>query len=715
MTLKRVAAACAVALTMSMRVSAQTQTRNGDDPEVLLQAAMHKEQVEGRLSDAITAYKATVAKATPARKDVAAQATLGLARTYEKLGQPAFQEVYRTILRDYPDQPAIVAIAKARLGNATARRRTSAVTPRLLSTDSFIPRGISRDGRLTAGRDMLSGDFVLKNLQTGETKTIASAGAIAGTPAFSPDGNRLAFNWMERPAAQGGVVSLRIVSTVGAANVRTLFTADKSETLLVPQGWSADGRSVVADVADPSGHSLVAIDVESAARTPIGTIPRIPGESRAPGGLSPDGRYVAYVLTRTSDSTTPSSRIVLHDVISGAENELVSLAASNSSPLWTPDSSHILFASNRGGSWGLYAVGIVDGHADGEPIPLRTPFDVRLIGVSLSGDLFYAQDAQQAVQYVYVAERGVPGARAVQAFNGEGVSWSPDGTTVAFLKNNYSGPNGTALMTRAIATGEEHVYPRAGGLGLQQVRWARDGSGILVNVSPQNDEQEHLGGIYLFDLKNKEYKALTRRAFKAQTGGIAELSPDLKTIYIVMRRVEGESPALVALDIATGAQKVLYAFPSTEGEATGLALSPDGGTLALQTWVQAGSPVAPGRAHLTLVSTNGNGARMLYGPYSTTTVWSNFAWTPDGQAILFIESRQLNSWRLMRVATTGGEPVFDGLESATALNDKALPAMYGTVLSLSVSPDGSRVAFGSYLRPTQELWMLEDVRSLLRR
>jgi hypothetical protein len=104
---------------------------------------------------------------------------------------------------------------------------------------------------------------------------------------------------------------------------------------------------------------------------------------------------------------------------------------------------------------------------------------------------------------------------------------------------------------------------------------------------------------------------------------------------------------------------------------------------------------------------------VLYGPYSTGTVWSNFAWTPDSQSILFTESNQWGAWRLMRIAATGGDTVFDGLEFATAITDKSLPPMQGGVLSLTVSPDGTRVAFGSYIRPTQEVWMIENLTSFL--
>ena len=63
----------------------------------------------------------------------------------------------------------------------------------------------------------------------------------------------------------------------------------------------------------------------------------------------------------------------------------------------------------------------------------------------------------------------------------------------------------------------------------------------------------------------------------------------------------------------------------------------------------------------------------------------------------------------MRVARTGGEPVFDRLESAAVAGDASLPKLNDVQplpVSLTVSPDGTRVAFGAFAGGTQELWAL---------
>jgi Tol biopolymer transport system component len=247
------------------------------------------------------------------------------------------------------------------------------------------------------------------------------------------------------------------------------------------------------------------------------------------------------------------------------------------------------------------------------------------------------------------------------------------------------------------------------------VRWSRDGAGILVNVTPQNDNTGGFGGLYLFDLGPEQYRVLLEREFQGQGSGIAELSPDGKTLYTMTRRERGGPSTLVAIHTATGERRDLYELPPSPNQQAGLALSPDGETLALQTWAEMGTPLSPGKAQLTLVDARSGAARPLTGPYSATTVFSNFAWLPDGQSVLLTMAERPHEWRLMRVPVSGGEPVFDGLESSTAVAGTSLPALVANILSLSVSPDGSRVAFGSYVRPKAELWVIGNVFSLLSR
>ena len=96
---------------------------------------------------------------------------------------------------------------------------------------------------------------------------------------------------------------------------------------------------------------------------------------------------------------------------------------------------------------------------------------------------------------------------------------------------------------------------------------------------------------------------------------------------------------------------------------------------------------------------------------------STITWTPDGQSVLhFTGSRQQSTWRLMRAPASGGESVFDGLEYATVRNDPLLPVLaISPPYSLTVSPDGSRVAFGADAGKTSQLVALDNVNAVIAR
>jgi Tol biopolymer transport system component len=65
---------------------------------------------------------------------------------------------------------------------------------------------------------------------------------------------------------------------------------------------------------------------------------------------------------------------------------------------------------------------------------------------------------------------------------------------------------------------------------------------------------------------------------------------------------------------------------------------------------------------------------------------------------------------MMRIAAAGGAAEFDGLDSAAFVSNVPLPKIRpGNLANFEVSPDGSRVAFGSITESTYELWTLDTV------
>ena len=86
-----------------------------NDPEAQLEAAIHREIVEGNLTGAVDQYRAIASRAQTPRP-VAARAYLQIGLCQEKAGQrKEAYDTYRRLVMDYGDQAEIVALAKTKL------------------------------------------------------------------------------------------------------------------------------------------------------------------------------------------------------------------------------------------------------------------------------------------------------------------------------------------------------------------------------------------------------------------------------------------------------------------------------------------------------------------------------------------------------------------------------------------------------------------------
>src|SRR5262245_54450293 len=107
---RRFLAIAFVALTMTASFPLAQKV---SEEELLFREAQHKQQVERDLNGAIKLYESIAASKT-ADRAVKAKALLQLANCYEMQGKQA-EKVYDQIVRDFKDQPAVVAQARAKL------------------------------------------------------------------------------------------------------------------------------------------------------------------------------------------------------------------------------------------------------------------------------------------------------------------------------------------------------------------------------------------------------------------------------------------------------------------------------------------------------------------------------------------------------------------------------------------------------------------------
>jgi hypothetical protein len=235
---------------------------------------------------------------------------------------------------------------------------------------------------------------------------------------------------------------------------------------------------------------------------------------------------------------------------------------------------------------------------------------------------------------------------------------------------------------------------------------------LLAAVNQAGGAGPQGGSEYVLDTQTGEFSwLLDRLTVDLFRHGAAEVAPG-GTVYMATRRgQQGPVTGIIAVDVSTREERTVATFaPELLPAAVGLAVSPDGAVLAVQTVAPESDPPRLFLSRLHLVRTDGGGYQPLYGPFPASTNASIIRWTPDGQGILFFITQRNGDWRLMRISPDGGEPVFAGLDSTNLQSDVRLPALVPvSPLSLDVSPDGTRIAFGANTSVTRELWVHDGI------
>lgn len=669
-----------------------TAAQKSQSADVLLGAALHQEEVEGNLEAAIETYKKLLAE-YPGNRPLAAQAQFRIGMCYERLGRREAQKAYEEVLAKYTDQAEFVTKARSRLaalGGTPSRTASTEMTIRRVwsgSTGDNV-ESPSPDGRYLSIYDAESGgDLVIWEIASGQKRRLTnkdrSTAESVLSSTWSPDSKKIAYCWLTKDLTGG----LRIIGIDGS-EPRILGA-------VWPLDWSPDGRSILAVVPKDNSkpEMLALVSVADGSLTTLGTAEKPISSWSWDAGYSADGKYVVYDNRQQEGS--PERDIFIVSIDGKQPIPLVKHPADDQLLGWVPGSDTVIFVSDRTGKQDAWALHVVDGKPQGEPILVRKDIgQISPLGFTDRGSFYYSL----GVSVVDVFEGSLdlakgtvvaPPKKIPQRVVGTSYSaeWSFDGKCLAYVSERKAGSASQSsyiLCIRSDQTGEEREIPLSTG-SFWRMHWSADSGAVFATMGDATNQ-----GLFKIDIRTGKQALLARSGWSDSLIKDFAVSPDGKSVYYAHFQWVKKLANIIKYDLGTGQEKEVYrqAAPPDLGNLT---VSPDGKYLSFST----ADSIAKQSFVIRILPTAGGETRdILRGKLE---IFAKHAWTPDGKTILFVKRTASGTKdekrELWQVDSAGGEPkkINVGME----------------LREMQLHPDGRRIVFtcGNISR---EIWAMEN-------
>jgi Tol biopolymer transport system component len=539
--------------------------QNGYD---LFQKALAKERAEGNLEEAIVLYQQVVKEARDESLSAKAQFRIGIC--YEKLGQKKAkqaQEAFQKVISEYPGQRDIVKMAQEKLSSLIQAEPIVEQADRGINVhlvmegtdpDALRMMGApSPDGRYVSFTDWDTGNLAVYEIATKKKRPLTGKKdwedkGWSENSCWSPDGKKIAYSWW----ISDNKNDLRIVGLDGS-EPRILT---KSYPWIICSDWSPDGEYILARIYSMLGGKRISL-----ISVVDGSIKNVRKGKEGDGNMifSPDGKYITFDFLSKESS---DSDIYSLSIDGKTEVPLVKHPAHDYFLGWTPDGKHLLFASDRTGTFDVWSLAVSDGRPDGEPEMVRKNLGyVDPMGITQNGSLFYGSSSNN--NNIYIAainpETCLSNAQAKKLplpFEGRNhwPDFSPDGKQIAFVRSSLPPPPGglegpNFLCVRSLDEEREKVLPL--NVRVFDLDWAPDSSSVLVFGT----DRESRSGFYRVDADTGEISVVLQNEEPwKEHANSPEWTDDGKGIIYLNYDMINSACPIVYRDLETGQTKTIH-------------------------------------------------------------------------------------------------------------------------------------------------------------
>ncbi|HZR64119.1 MAG TPA: winged helix-turn-helix domain-containing protein [Terriglobales bacterium] len=539
---------------------------------------------------------------------------------------------------------------------------------------------ISPDGNYLAYSDTTG--LYLKLIRTGETHALNLPTDFYATPvSWFPDGAHLLVNGGEKREADG----LWSLSIYGGQprkvidSALTGFVSPDGQRIAVLRGspdWGVYGSEIWTYNADGTN--------------PVRSVPGV--ANSAIGGLawSPDGRRIAYTLTRWYGHSSDTSTIEIAGPDGSGAHTLLRNRNIGPAIEWLPD-GRLIYALREerpnqrdSNAWAMQVN--KDSNISGNSVRLTRSFGW-ISGISSSSDgkhLAFLKDAWGG--HVFLGqlspdENHVVNIRRITLEESKDLptAWTADSKAILFSsdRNGHS-----EIFKQAIdQTQAELLVSSAANLLLP--RLSPDGSEVLYISVPQDASAATPGTVYAAPVNG----GVSRKILEINGLGMGNVEcARAPANFCVIHFIDGEHVTFFRFDPKTGAKSELTSIDNQDELNWGL--SPDGAYLAIL-------PYSPENGSVTLYSVSDGKMKTL--DVKGWTGLNKVDWAADSKSMFIGTLNRAGHIALLRVTLDGGVHV---------LREGNFPSLCGCAFWAIPSPDGKRVALN---QPTgaSNVWGLD--------